>query len=262
MDKRKSKNMETDNTFLPEIKPENKDIISFFDTDEEFVFIYKKTEKLATAIYMVSNLFSDSEPIKWTLRKKVQETLSFVLNYRDSVWSDHKNFTDNFKSRVLELTSLLEISSHAGLLSFMNYSILNQEFGSLINRVLNSNADNKELVRGNLSKSFFFVAEPQSGLKNQSTTSLLQEKKETSLSDKVSNFSDVFIKDRSIFKRTNRQESILNLLRKKKDLTVKDIAAVVKGCSEKTIQRELILLISSGTIKKTGERRWTKYSLN
>jgi hypothetical protein len=36
---------------------------------------------------------------------------------------------------------------------------------------------------------------------------------------------------------------------------------VVRGVSEKTIQRELSLLVLEGTVRKQGERRWTTYSL-
>jgi predicted HTH transcriptional regulator len=61
--------------------------------------------------------------------------------------------------------------------------------------------------------------------------------------------------------RSNRQNMILGLLRKKGDLTIKDISIVIKDCSEKTIQRELIAFISSGLVKRAGERRWSRYSL-
>jgi len=52
---------------------------------------------------------------------------------------------------------------------------------------------------------------------------------------------------------------ILELVRKKKSLSIKEIATVVKGCSEKTIQRELALLIHQGLVRKVGERRWSLY---
>ncbi len=58
---------------------------------------------------------------------------------------------------------------------------------------------------------------------------------------------------------TDRMSLILKLVREKKSLSIKEIAAVVKGCSEKTIQRELGALIERGLIKKVGERRWSLY---
>jgi hypothetical protein len=57
----------------------------------------------------------------------------------------------------------------------------------------------------------------------------------------------------------DRSLQILNFVFQNKGVTVKDIAAVVRGCSEKTIQRELNELIRLGRIQKVGERRWSMY---
>lgn len=58
---------------------------------------------------------------------------------------------------------------------------------------------------------------------------------------------------------SNRMSLILDLVRKKKSLSIKEIAAVIKDCSEKTIQRELAALIAQGLVRKVGERRWSLY---
>lgn len=58
---------------------------------------------------------------------------------------------------------------------------------------------------------------------------------------------------------SERTQKILDFVRKNKQSSIKDIAAVVKNCSEKTIQRELALLIEEGLVKKVGERRWSVY---
>ncbi len=56
-----------------------------------------------------------------------------------------------------------------------------------------------------------------------------------------------------------RIEVILNLVRKSNGISIKGISAVVRDCSEKTIQRELAQLIQKGFVKKVGERRWSVY---
>jgi Fic family protein len=61
-----------------------------------------------------------------------------------------------------------------------------------------------------------------------------------------------------------RAERILDFLRKQKSqggqgASIKDIAATIKGCSEKTIQRELGVLIEEGLVRRVGERRWSQY---
>lgn len=56
-----------------------------------------------------------------------------------------------------------------------------------------------------------------------------------------------------------RTSLILELVRKKKSLSIKEITSVIKDCSEKTIQRELNILIERGLIRREGERRWSVY---
>ena len=59
---------------------------------------------------------------------------------------------------------------------------------------------------------------------------------------------------------TKRAGLILEFVRKHKSVSIKDIAKVIKGFSEKTIQRELASLIQQGLVQKKGERRWSLYS--
>lgn len=117
---------------MPSNIPVTKDHISFFQKDSYLAFVYKKTEKLTTAMYMVTSLFPDSEPMKWSLRKKVSEMLSFILGYKNSNLNQNI-FIESVKERVLDIVSLLEVLSKSGLVSVMNFSILQQEFLNLIN---------------------------------------------------------------------------------------------------------------------------------
>ncbi|MBU3668653.1 MAG: hypothetical protein FGM57_01655 [Candidatus Taylorbacteria bacterium] len=63
------------------------------------------------------------------------------------------------------------------------------------------------------------------------------------------------------FAKSGRQELIINTIAAKGELSIKDLEGVVKGCSEKTIQRELLALVEQGVLTKTGERRWSRYAL-
>tara|TARA_B100000745_G_scaffold62803_1_gene37109 strand:- start:532 stop:708 length:177 start_codon:yes stop_codon:yes gene_type:complete len=55
--------------------------------------------------------------------------------------------------------------------------------------------------------------------------------------------------------------AILDVITKKSPIHIKDIAAEVSDCSEKTIQRELQSLVHDNVVKKEGSKRWTTYSL-
>ncbi len=241
-----------------EMSNKNIEPISFFEKDKTFVFVYKKTEKLTTALYMITNLFSDHEPMKWTLRKKVSELLSFTIKYKDLLPSQYSDFTQEVKTKILEIVSLLDVSSRSGLVSPMNFSILKQEFSNLTGVLDASQSTHGEPTHNTIPQTFFDVPQhyPQPDSRANFGVHIQSSFKDSS-TDKDSGI----VKDKSEVKRTNRQNIIMQLLKKKNDLTIKDIAQVIRDCSEKTIQRELISLISAGVIKKTGERRWSKYSL-
>ncbi len=59
----------------------------------------------------------------------------------------------------------------------------------------------------------------------------------------------------------HRAATILDVLKRQKTASIKALAAVITDCSEKTIQRELGSLIEQGLVRKSGERRWSVYSL-
>lgn len=248
--------MEQDKIPTTELAHKNQDPISFFEKDASFVFAFKKTEKLVAAIYMITNLFSDSEPMKWTLRRKSSDLVSFMLGYKDVKDSGLGDYSYNIKSRILELVSLLEISYRAGLISQMNHSIIKHEFNNLSEVFSTTPAPSKAPVHENLSRSFFNVQDVRKSEQNTSHTPLPQTYPASN--DQIK---DTVVSEPEGFKRSNRQNIILGLLKKKKELTIKDIAMVIKDCSEKTIQRELISFIDAGVLKRTGERRWSKYSL-
>lgn len=209
---------------------------SIFRDNPQLVYVYKKTEKLVSAIYMLSSFISDNEPIKWQMRQTGLELLSHSLSLSNS----NKNFT----STVLKLLSFLEVSFLGGVISEMNYKIFKFEFESLIQTLELSDKENitKSLL---LSEHFFDVA-------NQNLS-----KGQESVSDRVSFKKEpVIVKDKP-----NRQEIILSLLKKNKELGIKDFVSSISDCSEKTIQRELAHLVAKGTIRKEGEKRWSRYSL-
>lgn len=254
--------MEADKIHTTEISQKVQEPIAFFEKDASFTFAFKKTEKLASAVYMITNLFSENEPMKWTLRRKVSDLLSFIVGYKDIKDSNLNDYSYSVRTKVLEVVSMLEVSFRAGLLSQMNYSIIKQEFSNLADVFVVQNTQNKSTNFDSISKNFFDVVDNRHRIPTMTLTSthnsVHQEEVfnvDVSIKDKVSTNENVVVK------RTNRQNIIIGLLKKKKELTIKDIALVIKDCSEKTIQRELIAFIDSGVLKRTGERRWSKYSL-
>jgi uncharacterized protein YceH (UPF0502 family) len=62
-------------------------------------------------------------------------------------------------------------------------------------------------------------------------------------------------------KEGSRRERISSVLSEKKDTTIKDIVSSFPDISEKTLQRELNDMVESGLLRRLGERRWSRYEL-
>jgi len=75
--------------------------------------ISQKTEKIASALYLLTSFFSDQEPLKWEIRVMSLDLAS-------------ERVKDKFNI-IREILSLLSIARMAGLVSESNYEIIAQE---------------------------------------------------------------------------------------------------------------------------------------
>lgn len=213
--------------------------IGFFSGEPYLRSIFKKTEKIVAALYLVSNLIKDKEPAKWKLREKGMTLMSAALTLNDDQSYDKDFAVRSIFSDVLEILSTLSLAHMSGLISEMNYEILRTEVEKVAS-ILKDNVVHEREAKGYvLSESFF---------KEDLITKASQAKP---------------IKDTSqpADKKNGRQDLIIELLKTRSNLTIKDVAQVVTDCSEKTIQRELINMVEKGIVKREGERRWSRYSL-
>lgn len=233
--------------------PINWKSLGFFTVEEYLLYVFKKTEKITSALYLVSGLLKDDEPIKWELRDKGMDLLSSSFSASNAVPGDKNYIIQSLFTAALETISLLNVAKISNLISEMNHTMLVKEIDQVIALLrdrLSESASSAGLV---LSEQFFKTPSMfTSGFKSieQKTDG-----KKRELSDAASNHSVMQEK------KSKRQESIISVLKGQSNLTIKDFAKAIKDCSEKTIQRELTEMVNKGIVKKEGERRWSRYSL-
>jgi DNA-binding transcriptional ArsR family regulator len=288
--------------------------------------VAKKSERLVTALYLVTDLMNDNEPIKHGLRKNAVALLSSMnalaqLDVKDRVIE----FKMSLKA-VTEIISLLHVSVTTGIVSEMNGQLLMDGFRSL-QLVLEKkqpiftkemlSVDDDELDNGHgfssaVSSTSYDVMTPLSlarlhdnnqdlrrseesrkqaqivarlearERKGQSVASpFVMDKKNESApqetvlkktEEKITPSAHSMIMEHKVkvepalassfqMRKTGRREQILALFVKGVDVSIKDIAARIRGCSEKTIQRELNALLYDNVIERIGEKRWSRYVL-
>ncbi len=262
---------------------ENKEI--FFDT------LFKRTQKLLTALYMVTDCLEDGEPIKFRLR-----TLGVSLLSDMRVLAKERALVKMFrfeesKSLINEVVALVEVAGLVGIISSMNSAILGNELLLLKKSIEEKEELNK---KSGFQDSFFAsqgpntavipegffssFSEEKTNTEKQLPATPVQQKqnvKDNVLYQKQSKVNGqsagarrpegaVLVKDRQsdIALKINRRNNILRLIKDKKEVMIKDISTVISDCSEKTIQRELNTLVAEGVLKKKGSKRWSRYALS
>ena len=239
---------------------------------------YPKTNKLVTALYMVTDIMDITEPVRSKLRILGADIVSDIHFLASSTISD-------IDKRISTILSFLEISFNLNMISEMNYSILKKEFLELKESLIKQNnpawleeffkeeklplLDKEGLGGGNLKdNSIGHLKGHQTRIGVQKGSTLMQ-----ALSDKMTSLSDTknsVLADFEILKQ-KRQAEIINLIKLKdrEGATITDIKNEVQkysktyinlvSCSEKTLQRELVFMVHSDVLYKTGEKRWSRY---
>ena len=273
------------------------------------VMIAKKSERLVTALYIVTDLVDGSEPIKNSLRKN---SVTLLSSMNALMQYDIKDRTIEFATAlksVMEIISLLHVASATGLVSEMNANLLIDGF-RMLQVVLEKKQPvlTKEMISVDKEDTLYDKTEAYSGIVSTSYDALtpneiirgvdkdikfikktdvivpeakrhiLDYKRQETSSNKGQDYSNrpdsvhgVLMQHAnsqsssiaSSFqnRKQTRREQMVALFVKGVDVSIKDIAARIKGCSEKTIQRELNSLVLDNIIERIGEKRWSRYVL-
>ncbi len=256
-------------------KTENRDKISVFINDITVSYIYRKSEKLSTAIYLLTNFFPEQEPLRFELREKAIHLLDDVLSLQgNSV--NAKLSVDALSSSILLSLSLLEISLRSGMLSQMNFEILRDEYNNVLGLLESKyKATSKQPVY--LNTDFFKIEDmPQEEGTAQEASELSKRRLASPYYPGLSDTHDARISSKRTYAvkkdimslghnasnknhTESRRTQILKLLKAKKELSIKDVTTIISHVSEKTIQRELTAMVTEGLIEKKGKKRWSKY---
>lgn len=237
--------------------------------DLYLTFFSKKVEKIVSAVYLITEHFYKEESLKWQLRKKGLQLLSDTMSLSKINLSRRARVLSNIEKTILEMISFLEVSLVAKTITAVNIEIFKRELDLLIDFINNNLNEIEQKDSSFLKEDFFKVKGGDLQLKNVFNKKELLSKGQDKghfISSKQSFITGITNKTKgqnisNLEKRQTRKEQILKLFNKGQKLTIKDISRVIDNCGEKTIQRELQIMMKKGSIKKEGERRWSRYSL-
>ncbi len=258
--------------------------------DNPTTISYGKSNKLIAALYMVTDIIDNGEPLKNKLRTLGTEIIS-----------DIHSIPIQATSKIVQVISFLDLASTIKLISEMNHNILKIEFLKLEQSIkehgkvkstwledflVNSpdtNLDTTDSERSVLKDNQRQYLGHQSSLRTiQEKTRIGVQKGGTlmkALSDKIGHkakFNTLDLNLRSphfdMLKKQRREEIVRIVETSENGLTITDIKNIAQGhssqvraiisCSEKTLQRELVSMVKDGVLDKKGEKRWSRYYIS
>lgn len=240
---------------------------------EQASFVLAKNQRLTSAMYMVTNLFPDAEPLKWKLRDLSLSLLSEINIFFGPISQGvlDSNFLPEKSFKILEdILSYISVALSDGNISPMNLQILKQEYESLKNIILaDTNTQNfSAFVLAGEAWSVKNISAPterisvEDKIKEQpavSSTPLTKSSFAPTSNQNVAR--KVVAVSSELGDRGGRKESIKQFLKGRDWTSIKDISRSIPDCSVKTVQRDLVELVNLGALEKVGERRWSRYRL-
>ena len=266
---------------------------------ELYNFIHQKVEKLSTGLYMVTSYMPEAEPVRSSLRVLALSSVGHTahLSVRDISEKYTELEKDIIHiTALLKLSQTLEIMSHMNAdILIHEYESLKDILGhkkasdlqkKKLNVTVKGDDDSlnhfKNILTNNHNETrLASPAELESferNYENQTTniSSVLKTGAELSQNDKKiilentaskkfdsQNRTGLYTKILKLpetkERRSIRQEHLLKVLSHETPMSMSDVSKRVKGCSEKTIQRELQELVDNKKVMRIGEKRWSKY---
>lgn len=123
------------------------------------ITLSKKCERLGTAIYLVTNFLSDTEPMKFRLRALSLDFVRYATQVKNGSYTIESNVLDSLRANIVETLALLELALIAGLVSEMNFTLLKREYVSLRDMVDVRKASRESYTDSILGENFFASTE-------------------------------------------------------------------------------------------------------
>jgi len=243
----------------------------------------KRAGNIVAALYIVSNVLPEGEPLQKEIRKTGLSILSLANDIAGVKGESYDRQTNEINRAIKKVISYLEVGVTMFLISEMNFRILRLELMALggsydsrreglidIESVLregreftSKTADNSATVTAKDSP-----RESKGHLKDIKTEPkrhppIVQKPMVINVLNKplAPTFGSNTFFSHKPATLDDRKSKIIDSLKGKDSSTITDIKTDFPDVSFKTIQRDLQSLIDEGQIERVGERRWSIYRL-
>lgn len=104
--------------------------------DKTFWYVHKKSQRIAEAIYLVTQTVAKEEPLKVALRTCCVRLVEVVTDTYSSYIKDREEGARRIALVLTELSALLDVAATARVVSPMNHTIVRHEVAQLVSLLL------------------------------------------------------------------------------------------------------------------------------
>lgn len=223
-----------------------------FGSNQSAHRVYRRTERVVAALYLITNHIPPTDPARNSIRAQCAVLLAKALALREDMSTVDSPSARELREVIRYLISLVRMLTVARLLSMRNAQVAIEaldDLGAFIEvsksspmseHVSITKEDLLDIRRGSL-----MDIKDDQGIKDISL-----------IKDKVT----ISNSRRSGLQLGVREQHVLSVLTGAGELGIRDIVSSLPEYSEKMIQRELASLVSAGRVRKSGLKRWSRYS--
>jgi hypothetical protein len=245
------------------IQPNIKDM-SLILNKPYIAYVFKKTLKISQVLYIITDYFDTTEPLRISIRLNANTLSQNATNLLKNDQKDKREISNILSATFLETLSLIQTAGLINLLSDRNNKILSDEINHVLETIDSHKDNGVQLSREFIEMMTLEEHKRQSPIYKGQDTVLNIKDKNAPVFNTVNTPKNID-KGAKIVQKENKDKRLskmLTLFKPGSELMIKDITNHLKDVSEKTIQRELLLLVEQGKLKKIGKKRWSKYRLN
>lgn len=233
-----------------------------------------QTMKITEALYRTTDLFSDAEPLKWSLRDSAVKILNTISDI-----SSHPSYQELRSAQILErmiesLCYKLDLAVGGTFVARSNFDVLEREYKSLSEKICNIDFFGAALLEKSTEKKNQIsigsdildisdkrtLAVQKSPIEFSTNTMYVHGSPTSTVAAEVGLPTSVAQIKSPTSVLSDRKGIILNLIKERGPSSVGDMRKLVDmSLSEKTIQRDLNAMAEAGILKREGEKRWRRY---
>ena len=232
--------------------------------------VYRRAERISAGLYLLTSHLQESEPLRAFVRSEALKLLNGILTLKDEMRAVGSLRVNDVQASIRILISSMRLLAVAGHISPQNTEVITEaldELGNLITLSRKSElSESLKLTREELLATSGGWRERLQVPKGHSVSigRPLSEKNVTDVLNKSTmntRISEMPDRYSGVSHSPDRGEAILAVMRSGGAFGIRDIASSLPEYSEKMVQRELANLVHMGIVERSGNKRWSRYTL-